>query len=144
MYQKYNRPKSGAHITLKYAEMLLWRRPLSTKSTPGCHSCNESVTPGFAEAELVPPDGHPGIWGYYDAGADKTLVSSQTSVNTLLVQASLSVFKKSAGDITVQPRVAGSAPFYQFTKRLGLPLVPTGLGFGTGAYTPNEIILIKP
>ncbi len=28
----------------------------------------------FAEAELVPTSGHPGVWGYYDAGADKTLV----------------------------------------------------------------------
>lgn len=29
---------------------------------------------GFQEAELVPTDGHPGVWGYYDAGAEKTLV----------------------------------------------------------------------
>ena len=29
---------------------------------------------GFAEAELVPTDGHPGVWGYYDAGAEKTLM----------------------------------------------------------------------
>src|SRR5210317_2638587 len=29
---------------------------------------------GFAEAELVPTDGHPGVWGYYDAGAESTLV----------------------------------------------------------------------
>ncbi|MDY7227889.1 M20/M25/M40 family metallo-hydrolase [Hyalangium rubrum] len=29
---------------------------------------------GFKEAELVPTDGHPGVWGFYDAGAEKTLV----------------------------------------------------------------------
>lgn len=29
---------------------------------------------GFQEAELVPTTGHPGVWGYYDAGAAKTLV----------------------------------------------------------------------
>jgi acetylornithine deacetylase/succinyl-diaminopimelate desuccinylase-like protein len=29
---------------------------------------------GFAEAELVETSGHPGVWGYYDAGADQTLV----------------------------------------------------------------------
>ncbi|CAN5355199.1 M20/M25/M40 family metallo-hydrolase [soil metagenome] len=29
---------------------------------------------GFGEAELVPTAGHPGVWGYYDAGARKTLV----------------------------------------------------------------------
>lgn len=28
---------------------------------------------GFKEAELVPTSGHPGVWGYYDAGAAKTL-----------------------------------------------------------------------
>ena len=28
---------------------------------------------GFAEAEIVPTDGHPGVWGYYDAGAEKAL-----------------------------------------------------------------------
>jgi acetylornithine deacetylase/succinyl-diaminopimelate desuccinylase-like protein len=29
---------------------------------------------GFQEAEVVPTSGHPGVWGYYDAGASKTLV----------------------------------------------------------------------
>jgi len=29
---------------------------------------------GFQEAELVPTAGHPGVWGYYDAGAPRTLV----------------------------------------------------------------------
>ena len=29
---------------------------------------------GCQEAELVPTDGHPGVWGYYDAGADRTLM----------------------------------------------------------------------
>jgi hypothetical protein len=28
---------------------------------------------GFTEAEIVPTSGHPGVWGYYDAGAAKTL-----------------------------------------------------------------------
>ena len=28
---------------------------------------------GFKEAELVPTTGHPGVWGYYDAGAERTL-----------------------------------------------------------------------
>ncbi len=29
---------------------------------------------GFEETALVPTSGHPGVWGYYDAGADRTLV----------------------------------------------------------------------
>ncbi len=28
---------------------------------------------GFKEAELVPTSGHPGVWGFYDAGAPRTL-----------------------------------------------------------------------
>ena len=70
--------------------------------------------------------------------------ASQTSVEAPAVQAAISVFSKYASTINVQPRIAGSAPFYQFTERLGLPLVPTGMGFGTGAHAPNEIMLIEP
>ena len=70
--------------------------------------------------------------------------ASQTSVEAAAVQAALAVFKKYSGNLAVQPRVAGSAPFYQFTDRLGLPLVPAGMGFGTGAHAPNEIMLIEP
>ena len=29
---------------------------------------------GCRESRLVPTDGHPGVWGYYDVGADKTLM----------------------------------------------------------------------
>jgi len=70
--------------------------------------------------------------------------SSQTSVEAPAVQAAVSVFAKYASEINLQPRIAGSAPFYQFTSRLDLPLVPTGMGFGTGAHAPNEIMLIEP
>ena len=70
--------------------------------------------------------------------------ASQTSVDAPAVQAALSVFKKYSDGMSVQPRIAGSAPFYQFTERLGLPLIPAGLGFGTGAHAPNEIMLIYP
>ncbi|WP_197911637.1 M20/M25/M40 family metallo-hydrolase [Kineobactrum salinum] len=70
--------------------------------------------------------------------------ASQTSVHTPLVQAVIGVFNKYGVTPTVNPRLAGSAPFYQFTERLGLPMVPTGFGFGTGAHAPNEIMLIEP
>lgn len=84
---------------------------------------------GFAGIEIRQLGGYP---------------AAQTSVDAPAVQAALGVFKKYADDIAVQPRVAGSAPFYQFTDRLGLPLVPAGLGYGTGAHAPNEIMLIEP
>ncbi|MDO8862735.1 M20/M25/M40 family metallo-hydrolase [Haliea sp. E1-2-M8] len=70
--------------------------------------------------------------------------ASQTSVHTPLVQAVIGVFNKHGATPTVNPRLAGSAPFYQFTERLGLPMVPTGFGFGTGAHAPNEFMLIEP
>ncbi len=84
---------------------------------------------GFGDLEIVKLSGYP---------------ASQTSVDDPAVQAALSVFKKYADDLAVQPRIAGSAPFYQFTDRLGLPLVPSGMGFGTGAHAPNEIMLVEP
>ncbi len=84
--------------------------------------------------------------GYTDIVIEKLsgYPAAQTSVEAPAVQAAISVFSKYASDITVHPRIAGSAPFYQFTERLGLPLVPTGMGFGTGAHAPNEIMLIEP
>ena len=84
---------------------------------------------GFDDIEIEKLSGYP---------------SSQTSVEAPAVQAALSVFKKHAESMSVQPRIAGSAPFYQFTDRLGLPLIPAGMGFGTGAHAPNEIMLIEP
>ncbi len=70
--------------------------------------------------------------------------SSQTSVEAPLVQATISVFNKYGHTPNVWPRLAGSAPFYQFTERLGLPLVMGALGHGSGAHGPNEYMLIQP
>jgi acetylornithine deacetylase/succinyl-diaminopimelate desuccinylase-like protein len=70
--------------------------------------------------------------------------AAQTSVNTPLVQAALSVANKYTERVAVNPRIAGSAPFYQFTERLGIPMVPYGIGYGTGAHAPNEFMLIEP
>ena len=69
--------------------------------------------------------------------------ASQTSVNTSLVQAAIGVYKRYGDAPTVNPRIAGSAPFYQFTERLGLPMIPFGLGHGRGAHAPNEIYVIE-
>jgi acetylornithine deacetylase/succinyl-diaminopimelate desuccinylase-like protein len=70
--------------------------------------------------------------------------AAQTSVDAPLVQAAMGVFDKWATIEHVMPRIGGSAPFYQFTERLGLPLVFNGLGHGTGAHGPNEYMLIHP
>jgi acetylornithine deacetylase/succinyl-diaminopimelate desuccinylase-like protein len=70
--------------------------------------------------------------------------AGQTSVHSPLAQTVISVYNKYPGKLSIQPRIAGSAPFYQFTERLGLPLVPAGLGHGRGAHAPNEIYLVEP
>jgi hypothetical protein len=54
------------------------------------------------------------------------------------------VYRKFGITPTVSPRLAGSAPFYQFTERLGIPLLFSGMGYGTGAHAPNEFMLIRP
>lgn len=69
--------------------------------------------------------------------------ASQTSVDSEIVRAAISVYKKYGDAPTVNPRLAGSAPFYQFTERLGLPMIPVGLGYGRGAHAPNEIYVLK-
>jgi acetylornithine deacetylase/succinyl-diaminopimelate desuccinylase-like protein len=84
---------------------------------------------GFADIELRRMSAYP---------------AAQTSVSAPLVQAALSVANKYTERVAVNPRLAGSAPFYQFTERLGIPMVPFGIGYGTGAHAPNEIMLIKP
>lgn len=87
---------------------------------------------GFSDIELRKLSGYPG---------------AQTSVHSGLAQSVISVYNKYLGEdgkLSVQPRIAGSAPFYQFTERLGLPLVPAGLGYGRGAHAPNEIYLVEP
>ncbi len=70
--------------------------------------------------------------------------ASQTSIEAGLVQAAISVFRKWGHTPSVSPRLAGSAPFYQFTERLGLPMVFGGLGHGSGAHAPNEYMVINP
>ena len=70
--------------------------------------------------------------------------AAQTSVDAELVQAAIRVLNKWGELKEVWPRHAGSAPFYQFTERLGLPLVVSGLGHGSGQHGPNEYMVIEP
>ena len=69
---------------------------------------------------------------------------AQTELDSELVQAAIGVFNKWGHTPSVSPRLAGSAPFYQFTERLALPLVFAGMGHGSGAHAPNEYIVIRP
>lgn len=84
---------------------------------------------GFDEIVIRPMSGYP---------------AASTGVDEPLVQAAISVFNKYGVTPRVAPWLAGSAPFYQFTRTLGLPFVFGGLGHGAGAHAPDEYMLLHP
>jgi len=53
---------------------------------------------GFREAELVPTDGHPGVFGFYDAGAPRTLLVEMANPPAI------------SGPPPLRPGRAGAAP----------------------------------
>lgn len=69
---------------------------------------------------------------------------AQTSVDQLWVRAAIGVFNKYGRTPVVSPRSTGSAPYYVFTQRLGLPMLSAGLGHGSGAHAPNEYMVVEP
>lgn len=69
---------------------------------------------------------------------------AQTSVGAPLVQAAIGVYNKYGKTPLVQPWLAGSAPYYVFTDRLGLPLVTGGIGHGAGQHAFNEYFVVEP
>jgi acetylornithine deacetylase/succinyl-diaminopimelate desuccinylase-like protein len=89
---------------------------------------------------------HLDAWGFQDITIRKLsgYPPAQVSVATPLVQSVIAVFNKYGHTPEVWPRIAGSAPFYQFTERLGLPIVPAGLGHGWNLHAPNEYMVIRP
>jgi acetylornithine deacetylase/succinyl-diaminopimelate desuccinylase-like protein len=84
---------------------------------------------GFDDIEIRKMSGYP---------------AAQTTLDAPFVRGAIGVFNKWGATPSVSPRLAGSAPFYQFTDRLGLPLVFAGLGHGSGAHAPNEYMVIRP
>jgi acetylornithine deacetylase/succinyl-diaminopimelate desuccinylase-like protein len=69
---------------------------------------------------------------------------AQTSVRAPLARAAIGAYRKYGLDPMVMPRLAGSAPYYLFTKRLGLPVVTGGIGHGSGAHAPDEYMVVQP
>jgi Acetylornithine deacetylase/Succinyl-diaminopimelate desuccinylase and related deacylases len=84
---------------------------------------------GFRDVVIRPMSGYP---------------PAQTSVNAPMVRTVISVFNKHQRTPSLSPRLAGSAPYYLFTERLGLPMMLGGMGHGSGAHAPNEYMLIRP
>lgn len=84
---------------------------------------------GFTDVKITKWDGYP---------------PAQTSVKSALVQSGIAVMNKRKLKVSVAPRIGGSAPYYVFTDRLKLPILPFGLGHGSGAHAPNEYLVIEP
>ena len=68
------------HLDEHLANLQRWlRQPSISAQNIGIQEMAEMLRSdleaiGFQETALVPTSGHPGVWGYYDAGADKTLM----------------------------------------------------------------------
>lgn len=69
---------------------------------------------------------------------------AQSSVSAPLVRAAIGTYHKYGFSPSVAPRLAGSAPYYVFTRRLGLPMIAGGIGHGSGAHGPDEYMVIEP
>jgi acetylornithine deacetylase/succinyl-diaminopimelate desuccinylase-like protein len=69
---------------------------------------------------------------------------AQSSVEAPLIRTAIGVYNKYGLTPAVSPRLAGSAPYYLFTGRLGLPMLAGGIGIGNGAHAPDEYLLIDP
>jgi acetylornithine deacetylase/succinyl-diaminopimelate desuccinylase-like protein len=86
---------------------------------------------GFKDVDMVQIEGR----GY---------PAASSPVDSPVVRTAIGVFNKHGHAPTVSPWLGGSAPFYQFTRNLGLPFVFGGLGHGAGAHAPDEYMLIHP
>ena len=77
--------------------------------------------------------------------ADFTLpVRAASSVDSPVVRAELSVYRRAGLDPILWPRSAGSFPGYVFTDApLKLPVAHFGLGHGSGAHAPDEYYVIE-
>ena len=84
---------------------------------------------GFADLEIRRLGGYP---------------PAQTSVSSPMIRTAIGVYNKYGMTPAVAPRIAGSAPYYLFTGRLGLPLLAGGVGVGAGAHAPNEYLVLEP
>ena len=68
---------------------------------------------------------------------------SQTAPDSALVKTAVETYRSYGTHPVVWPRIAGSAPFYLFTRELNLPLVIFGLGHGSGAHSVDEYLVIE-
>jgi acetylornithine deacetylase/succinyl-diaminopimelate desuccinylase-like protein len=83
---------------------------------------------GFGHVEVVQIGG-------YDAW--------QTSFDSIVVRAASMTYRAFDVEPVAWPLYPGSAPFYLFTRDLGLPLLRFGAGYGANFHGPDEFLVIE-
>jgi len=123
---------------------------------PGTKTILPHIATAKVDSRLVPdqkPDEQLAlIRGHLDAQGFRDITirqlsgypPAQSSIEAPLVRAAIGVLNKRGLTPSVAPRLAGSAPYYVFTDRLGLPMIAAGLGHGSGAHAPNEYLIVEP
>jgi len=67
---------------------------------------------------------------------------SKTDPDNPAVKVAVEAHRELGYDPKVIPIMPGSAPFYAFSRKLKLPVIATGLGYGARAHAPNEFITV--
>ena len=68
---------------------------------------------------------------------------SRTSAETHIAKAARKAYSDIGMKAYTMTTITGSAPSYLFTKKLGLPIVMAGPGYGGRAHAPNEFIEVE-
>lgn len=83
---------------------------------------------GFGHIEIRRQSGYP--W-------------SKSSVSDVANAAMVKTYRSLGFEPEIWPLVSGSAPFYLFTQKLGMPLTMGGLGHGGRQHSPNEYATVE-
>ncbi|MFQ6126603.1 MAG: M20/M25/M40 family metallo-hydrolase [Candidatus Heimdallarchaeota archaeon] len=67
---------------------------------------------------------------------------AKVSIREPLCQALLRTYQAFGKEVEIWPHLGGSAPFYLFSRNLGLPFIGGGLGHGDRAHSPNEYAVV--
>ena len=104
------------------------------------------IVPDQRSGDIVPlARAHLDARGFEDVEID--LLSayewSKTPFSDPVVQALYGMFTDRGVRPEVWPHLAGSAPFYLYTRELGLPMVLGGLGHGANQHTYDEYYVVE-
>jgi acetylornithine deacetylase/succinyl-diaminopimelate desuccinylase-like protein len=68
---------------------------------------------------------------------------SKTDVNEEIVQRLISAYRDHGREPEIWPMATWAAPYFVFSRILGLPVVSGGLGYGAGQHNPDEYMTVE-